>query len=41
MATEYTVVDRITRETAEHLTATDAIIAWGDEEAYVLEPIED
>lgn len=36
----YRIVDRVTRETAELLEGTDAILAWGDEDVYVLEPRE-
>lgn len=38
--TEYRVVDRVTRETAELLRGTGATIALDDEQAFVLEPID-
>ena len=43
MTDEYQVVDDVTRETADKLRATDAILAWqadGDG-AFVLEPADD
>lgn len=38
MSDEYHVVDTVSRETAEMLQETDATLAWGDEQVYVLEP---
>jgi len=42
MATEYDITDKIDRGTAELLSdSEDAIIAWGETTAFVLEPRED
>jgi len=41
MADEYQIVDRVERDTAELLSGTDAILAWGDEDVFVLEPRDD
>ena len=42
MATEYDIVDKIDRSTAELLSdSEDAVIAWGETTAFVLEPKED
>lgn len=38
MSDVYDVVDVVERETAEHLEDTDAVLAYGDEQVYVLEP---
>lgn len=37
MSEDFRIVDRVTRETAAHLQATDAVLAWGDDAVYVLE----
>jgi len=37
MSDDYHVVDTVSRETAEMLQQTDATLAWGDEQVYVLE----
>jgi len=39
--TQYRVVDRVERETAELLAQTDAILAHADDETYVLEEVDD
>lgn len=39
--TNYTITDKVTRETGELLEETDADLAWGDEAVFVLEPMED
>jgi hypothetical protein len=36
----YDVVDTVERETAEMLEDTDAVLAYGEERVYVLEPRE-
>lgn len=41
MALEYRIVDRVERETADLLSGTDAILAHGEEETFVLEEVED
>jgi len=41
MSTQYRVVDRVARETGKKLAETDAVLAHDDEEAYVLEEVED
>jgi hypothetical protein len=39
MASEYEVVDRVSRDTAELLQSSDdAILAWHDDDVFVLEP---
>lgn len=39
--TNYDIVDKVTRETGQMLKQTDADLAWGDDEVYVLEEQED
>lgn len=41
MSTQFRVVDRVERETAEMLESTDAILAHDDEHTYVLEEVDD
>lgn len=41
MATEYRVVDRVERETAQLLSATDATLAHADDETYVPEEVDE
>lgn len=42
MATEYDITDKIDRSTAEYLRdSDDAVIAWGDTKAFVLEEREE
>jgi hypothetical protein len=42
MATEFDVVDKVDRSTAELLSdSDDAIIAWGETEAFVMEQRDD
>jgi len=38
--TSFDIVDTVERETAELLEDTDAILAYGDETVFVLEPRE-
>lgn len=37
MSETFEVVDVVERETAEHLEETDAILAYGEDQVYVLE----
>ena len=41
MSTQYRVVDRVERETAELLAETDATLAHADDETFVLEEMDD
>ena len=41
MSQQFRVVDRVARETAEMLEATDAILAHDYEHTYVLEEVDD
>lgn len=41
MSTQFRVVDRVERETAEMLVQTDAVLAHADDETYVLEEVDD
>lgn len=41
MSKDFRVVDVVTRATAERLQATDATLAWDDEQVFVLEPRQD
>jgi len=42
MATEFEITDKIDRSTAELLRdSDDAVIAWGETDVFVLEPLED
>lgn len=41
MSTEYRVIDRVERETAELLKGTGATLAHADDETYVLEEVDD
>lgn len=41
MSETYDVVDVVERETAELLEGTDAVLAYGDEQVFVLEPRDD
>jgi len=37
MSDDYRITDTVSRETAEMLQETDATLAWGDEQVFVLE----
>jgi hypothetical protein len=37
MSNDYHITDTVSRETAEMLQETDATLAWGDEQVFVLE----
>lgn len=37
MAREFEVVDRVSRDTAEMLRSTDAVLAWHEDDVFVLE----
>lgn len=41
MSENYEVVDRVSRDTAQHLEATDATLAYYEDDVYVLEPRND